>query len=192
MTEHHAALAWGDVPDMLERVRASNATDAVKGAIEMVALSAARSGEVRGMMWREVDWDASMWTVPAPRTKGGKADFRVALSMQAKDLLHRFTREYKPDDLVFSGSRGRVLHDGTLSDRLRDLGIPGTIHGLRSSFRDWCATQTDAPFEVCEAALSHSIGGATVRAYARTDFLELRRPLMQQWADVVVPTEVPF
>ena len=105
MTEHHAALAWGDVPDMLERVRASNATDAVKGAIEMVALPAARSGEVRGMMWREVDWDASMWTVPAPRTKGGKADFRVALSMQAKDLLHRFTREYKPDDLVFSGSR---------------------------------------------------------------------------------------
>lgn len=151
-------------------------------ALEALILTAARSGEVRGARWSEVDLDAATWTVPAERMKAGKPHV-VPLSRAALDVFRRAAAlRIEASDLVFHGSkRGRPLSDMTLLKVLRDAKEPFTVHGFRSAFRDWVAEQTNFPGEVAEAALAHAIPNRVEAAYRRTDFLEKRRSLMESW-----------
>ena len=152
-------------------------------ALEAVILTAARSGEIRGARWSELDLEAATWTVPADRMKAGKAHV-VPLSPAAVDVFKRAAAlRIEGRELIFHGSkRGRPLSDMTLLKVLRDLKEPFTVHGFRSAFRDWVAEQTSFPGEVAEAALAHAIPNKVEAAYKRTDFLEKRRALMQAWA----------
>lgn len=152
-------------------------------ALEALILTAARSGEVRGARWGEIDLQAATWTVPAERMKAGK-EHVVPLSPAALDVFHRAAAvRVESSELVFHGTkRGKPLSDMTLLKVLRDLNEPYTVHGFRSAFRVWAAEQTNFPGEVAEAALAHTIPNKVEAAYRRTDFLEKRRKLMDVWA----------
>jgi integrase len=150
--------------------------------LEFVILTAARSGEVRGATWDEIDLQARTWTIPAERMKSSRPH-RVPLSAQAVTLLERVPR-IGDETLVFPSAReGRPISDMTISAVLRRMGLGHfTVHGFRSSFRDWAAEQTNYPREICELALAHAVGEKVERAYQRSDLLEKRTRLMQDWA----------
>ena len=152
--------------------------------LEMLILTAARSGEVRFASWKEVNLEAATWTVPAARMKAGK-EHVVPLSEAALDVLRRAEAlRIEGSDLIFHGAkRGKPLSDMTLLKVVRDMGLDVTVHGFRSAFRDWCAEETSFPGEVAEAALAHAIPNKVEAAYRRTDFLEKRKKLMAAWAD---------
>ena len=186
---HHAAVPFADVAAALGRVRDSGARTATKLALELLILTATRSGEVRGARWQEFDLQAATWTIPAGRMKTGR-EHRVPLSRQAVDAIvgaGDALFDGNRRGLIFPGSRGKdsMISDMTLSKLLREQGIAGTPHGMRSSFRDWAAEKTDFPREVCELALAHVEGSAAERAYRRTDLFDSRRELMQAWGDYV-------
>ena len=159
---------------------------AAKACLRFVVLTACRSGEARLATWDEVDVETGMWRVPASRMKSG-AEHRVALSDAALAVLETVRPLRDRSGLVFpSPTRpGRTLSDMTLTKVLRDTGLAGraTVHGFRSSFRDWCA-DTGKPREIAEAALAHTVGGVE-GAYFRSDLFERRRRLMDQWAQYV-------
>ena len=178
---HFTAVPYDRVSDALARVRASRAWWATKAAFEVLVLAAARSGEIRGMVWSEVDLDAAVWTVPASRVKTGR-DHRVPLSDRALGVL-RDAREYGDVDLVFPAQRGGMMSDMTLSKLAKELGIEGTPHGMRSAFRDWAAEQTNIPREVAEEALAHVNPNRVESAYRRSDLFDKRRDLMRDWAE---------
>ena len=187
--QHHPAMPWADVPATVRQLRATDAFPTTKLALEFLILTAARSGEVRGATWDEIDRGSATWTVPASRMKA-RTEHRVPLAdrcleilEEAKALPSKMYREPMP--LVFPSPMGKTLSDSTLSKLVRENAIPGTPHGFRSSFRVWAAEQTDAKHAVMEAALAHTVRNAVERAYSRTDFLEKRRPLMAKWADFV-------
>lgn len=181
---HFEALDWREVPEFLERLRASDATGPVKAAFEYLTLTACRSGEVRGARWSEIDLDRRLWCVPAERMKAGRAH-TVPLSDRAVEILQTARGWRLSDDpaaLVFPGARrGKPLSDMTLTMLLRRLDINATAHGFRSSFRDWAAEATNMPREIAELCLAHTVGSAVERAYARSDLLEKRRALMDLW-----------
>jgi integrase len=180
-------------------------------ALQFLTLTAARSGEVRGMTWDEVDLEAKLWTVPAARMKMGK-EHRVPLTGEAVDLLHTLPR-MEGSPLVFFGPRGGMLSDMTISAvmrRMQEAEVkrlaeqdrkagrnpllaprgyldprskrPAVPHGLRSSFRDWVAERTSYPGEMAEVALAHKIPNVVEAAYRRGDQLEKRRHMMEDWA----------
>ncbi|MFM8556208.1 MAG: tyrosine-type recombinase/integrase [Betaproteobacteria bacterium] len=152
-------------------------------ALQFVILTAARSGEVRGMTWAEVDIDQRIWLVPADRMKA-RREHRVPLSDQATEVLKQAQDIYAetpgPDDLVFPGAKG-PLSDMSLTAVLRRMGVDVTAHGFRSCFRDWAGESTHHPREVIEQALAHRIGDATESAYARGDLIMKRMALMTDW-----------
>lgn len=176
---HHAAVPYADVPAMLERIRAIDGFGSK--ALEFAILTACRSGEVRGAEWSEMDLDAAVWTIPAERMKSEKPH-RVPLSPRAVEIV-RAMKAVALNGLVFPGQReGRPLSDMTLAKALRSAGGGDfTVHGFRSSFRDWAAEETSFQREVAEAALAHSVGDSVERAYRRGDALEKRRKLMDAW-----------
>ena len=179
---HHRALTYLELPLALQAVRGSTASHSVKLAFEMLALTACRSGEVRGMTWTEVNWETVTWTIPAERMKAGKLH-RVPLSRRALEVLREAHSLNQGEGVVFPAPRsGRILSDMVFTQMLRRLGLDFVPHGLRSTFRDWAAEQTDAPHAVMETALAHTIGNATEAAYARSDLFELRRGLMAEWS----------
>jgi integrase len=150
-------------------------------ALEFLILTAARSGEVLGARRDEIDFDAAVWTVPSKRMKSGPVH-RVPLSPRAIEILNEIQNrgQDRPehDALIFPGRRGRVLD----SRKLQPL-VPGaTVHGFRSSFRDWCGEETNFAREICEAALAHKTGNSVELSYRRGDALEKRRGLMEAWA----------
>ena len=149
-------------------------------ALEFAVLTAARSGEVRGATWSEVDLKASLWTIPAARMKSGR-EHRVPLSKSAIKLLRSFPASRRPEDLVFPGMRG-PLSDMSLTAVLRRMGVSATAHGFRSTFRDWVSEHTERSGKVAEMALSHAIGDKVEAAYRRGDLLEKRIALMTDWA----------
>ena len=180
---HHRALPYRELPAALGAVRGSTASPSVKLAFEILALTACRSGEVRGMTWDEVDLEKVTWTVPATRMKAGKLH-RVPLSLRALAILREAHSLNQGDGVVFPAPRsGGILSDMAFTQMLRRLGLDFVPHGLRSSFRDWAAEQTDAPHAVMETALAHTIGNATEAAYARSDLFELRHGLMEKWGN---------
>ena len=173
---------------MLEIIAASTAGVATKACFEFLVLTAARSGEARGATWGEIDLDAGLWTIPAERMKGG-VDHRVPLSEAAIAALEEAAPLGDESGLVFpSPVGGRQLSDMTLTKILRTVGLAerATVHGFRSSFRDWAAECTSASYAAMELCLAHHVGNAVERAYARSDLLEQRRALMDQWAEYVI------
>ena len=178
---HHAAVPHGDMAAAIEAVRRSSAGAVAKLAFELLVLTACRSGEVRGARWDEIDFGSATWTVPAERMKGAK-EHRIPLSTRALAILAEARELSDGSDLVFPAARrGKPIADDVLSKMLRSLDIRGTVHGCRSTFRDWASERTNAPREVCEAALAHTVGGVE-GAYARSDLFDRRRKLMESWA----------
>jgi integrase len=177
-TPHHAALPYADVPAFMAELRERDGIPA--RALEFLILTAARAGEVRGALWAEIDFQAKTWTVPGSRMKGGR-EHRVPLSPRALELLSTLPRT---DDLVFPDRKGGPMYANAVYYVLREgLGRGEiTVHGFRSTFRDWTEERTNYPREVAEQALAHSIGTAVERAYRRTDLFERRRQLMTEWA----------
>ncbi len=180
---HHAALPWGQMADFFAKLEAREGMGAL--ALRFTILTAARSGEVRGATWGEIDMDAGVWTIPARRMKARK-EHRVPLSADALAIL-RTVQPLADGDAeapVFPGGRGgRPLSDMTLSAVLRRMGRDDlTVHGFRSTFRDWAAEATPYPSELAEAALAHTIRNKVEAAYRRGDLFEKRRDLMTAWA----------
>ena len=188
-TKHHLAVPHSEVASVLVAVRESDAQISVKLALEFLVLTAARSGEVRGAVWDEIDFKCSVWIVPAERMKTGE-EHRVPLSPQAVALLRKARGLGDGKGLVFPSLNGRMLQDVTLSNLLPNLGARCVPHGMRSSFRDWCG-ETGVPREYAEPCLSHVLGDAVQRAYARSDYLEQRRPIMAAWAEYLAQTVSP-
>lgn len=178
---HHPALPWQEIGAFMAELRQRDG--AAARAVEFGILTAARSGEIRGVRWDEIDLDAAIWTVPAERMKAGR-EHRVPLSTVALTLLKAMP---DVDDYVFPGQRsGAMLSDMSLTAVLRRMGRDDiTVHGFRSTFRDWCAESVGNSFprEVCEHALAHSLPDKVEAAYRRGDLIEKRKVLMQVWAD---------
>ena len=180
--EHHRALPYGEVPAALHRVGLSTAYPATKLAFRFLVLTASRSGEVRGADWSEIDWENRMWTVPAARMKAGR-EHRVPLSQQAMAVLRDAWTLGSGEGLIFRAKEGGQMSDMVFTALLRRLKVDCVPHGMRSSFRDWCA-ETGVARDLAESALSHSLGVNTVEnAYLRSDMAEQRRELMHQWGD---------
>ena len=175
---HHSALPVGEIGAFMNTLRSQAGMSAQ--ALEFTILTAARSGEVRGARWAEIDLDAATWTVPAERMKAGK-EHRVPLSGDALSVLNALPHD-DPDALVFASPRGGMLSDMSLTAVLRRMKVDAVPHGFRSSFRDWCAERTNYPREVAEMALAHAIGDKVEAAYRRGDLFEKRRRLMKDWA----------
>lgn len=181
---HHRAMPYASIPGLMEHLRNSNAMAAL--ALEFTILTAARSGEVLGAVWPEIDLDRAVWTIPAARMKAGR-EHRVPLSDRAVQILKHVQKiESK---WVFPGSRGSHLSSMTMAMFLRRMGADATVHGFRSAFRDWAAETTACPHDVCEAALAHTQGDKTVAAYFRTDLFDRRRKLMEDWARYCCPVD---
>jgi integrase len=182
--EHHAALSWHDIGDFMRSLKDQPGIGA--RALRFAILTAARSGEVRGVRWREIDMSAATWVVPSERMKGGR-EHRVPLSELTLDILREMAEARVSNDseaLVFPGrDTGRPLSDMSLTAVLRRMGRGElTAHGFRSSFRDWAAETTAYPNELIEMALAHAIGDKVEAAYRRGDLFEKRRRLMDDWA----------
>jgi integrase len=186
-TGHFAALPYADVPAFLVNLRRRDLC-ASRLALEAVILTATRSGEIRGAKWSELDDHLTMWTVPADRMKAGVTHI-VPLSRQAAEVFRAAKVLRQRDcDLVFPGAvSGAKLSDMALLQMVRGLECPATVHGFRSSFRDWVAEETEVPREIAEAALAHTLENKVEAAYRRTDFLAKRRTLMTSWADYCLP-----
>lgn len=179
--EHHAALSIDEMHGFLKLLAQVEGMGAK--ALEFLILTAARSGEVRGATWSEIDLDAGTWSIPAERMKASRPH-RVPLSARAVELLEGLPR-FEGVDLVFPGKSGKALSDMTLTAVLRRLKVKATAHGFRSTFRDWAAERTAIPGEVAEMALAHAVGDQTEAAYRRGDLFEKRRELMSLWAKFI-------
>ena len=179
--KHRASLPYTDVSDCLNVIKQSDAMLSTKLAIELLVLTATRSGEVRLANWSEVDFEARSWIIPAERMKM-KEEHIIPLSDRALEVL----QEAKPLSdvgLIFPGMRsGRPMSDATMSKLVKELGYPVDIHGFRTSFRTWVQEQTNTAHEVAERALAHKITDKSEAAYARSDLFEKRRKLMDAWA----------
>jgi integrase len=182
---HHRAAAYEDVPAFVAALRQRTATAA--RALEFAILAAARTTEVREAVWAEIDGD--VWTIPAARTKTGKAH-RVPLTAPMLAVLESVRDLRTSADLIFPGDqRIEPLSRMAMLMLLRRMDAAATVHGFRSAFRDWAGDQTSFPRDVAEEALGHVVGGAVERAYRRRDALDKRRKLMKAWADylAVIP-----
>lgn len=175
--EHFAALAIDDMHAFMQRLRQVQGMGA--RALEFAILTAARSGEVRGATWNEIDMQARVWTIPASRMKASR-EHRVPLNGRAVELLQALPK-FEGVDLVFVGTKNQPISDMTLTAALRRMDVPATAHGFRSTFRDWCAERTSTPSEVAEMALAHAVGDKTEQAYRRGDLFDKRRELMDLW-----------
>ena len=192
---HFKALPYRELPHALGIIENSTAKKVTKLAIRFLALTAARSNEVRGCLWTEIDLDRKLWIIPASRMKAG-AEHRVPLSQAALDILEaaKGLQQDRPSELVFpspvKGSE-KPMSDMTLTKVLRTTGLADrmTIHGIRSSFRDWTSEETFTPWAVAELALAHRVGSSVEQAYHRTDLLDKRRELMEAWADFLANVE---
>jgi integrase len=179
---HHAAMDYHDVPQFVAGLREVESVSA--RAFEFAILTTARSGEVRGAKWSEFDLDAKIWTVPANRMKAG-VEHRVPLSGRAIEIIDEMA-EHRHSNFVFPGQRRNQPIGKTAMSCLAPP--PWTVHGMRSAFRDFAGNESNAPREVCEAALAHAIGGVEA-AYRRGDALEKRRALMDAWAQYLAPNQ---
>jgi integrase len=177
--EHRAALPWQDAPALMKRLREAPGMAAM--ALRFIVLTGCRSGEARGATWDEIDPVAGLWSLPAGRMKAGQPH-RVPLSDAALELLEPLAGLRQAALVFFGQARGRPLCDVTLKNLLRRLGHGDiTVHGFRSTFRDWCADHGQ-PADLAEMALAHTVGSAVERSYRRSDVLERRRRLMEAWA----------
>ncbi len=181
---HRAALPHPQVGAAVAKVRRSGAYRGAVLSFEFLVLTAARSAEVRGATWDEIDLEAAVWTIPARRMKAAR-EHRVPLSDRALAVLDEARELAQAGNLVFPSQKGRMQGHHPMGKMMRRLEIGAVPHGFRSSFRDWAAECTETPREVCELALAHVNNDRVEAAYRRTDLFDRRRVLMQQWADYV-------
>ena len=180
--KHHPAMPYGELPAFLQTLRASTADTVTKLGLELLILTAARTGEVRFMEWSEVDTEAATWTVPASRMKA-RREHRVPLSRRALAILEEAQSAGKGSGLVFPSRKGEPLSNMAFAMLLRRLDVGDAVpHGFRSTFKDWTMEQTSFSWAVVETALAHTLGSATESAYARSDLFDRRRELMETWA----------
>jgi len=183
--KHHPAIPYGDIGEFMAKLRANGSTSAK--ALEFLILTGVRSGSVRMANWSEVDFDKKLWVIPAAHTKT-KQEHRVPLAAKAIELLKSLPK-MADSTLIFPSIRGGALSDMALSQLMRGMRERGELlvdavpHGFRSTFRDWGAEQTSYPDEIRKAASGHTVGDAVQQAYQRTDLLEKRRRLMDDWAN---------
>ena len=201
--EHHRALPYCEVGAAIRKVQFGYAMRVTALAFEFLILTAARTSEVRGMTWSEVDMENAVWEIPAERMKGKRAH-RVPLSDQAMTILRQVRWIPDPDaddDTIFNllevndghlfrMPTGKPLSENALLDRCEKDNIGATPHGFRTSFRGWAKAEYGARFEAIELALAHTVGTSVTQAYDRDDLLEERRGMMQAWADYV--SAAPF
>ena len=180
---HYEAIPLDLIPGVLAKVDEQARWKPLALAIRMVALTATRSGEVRDAIWEEFNLDQRVWTIPAERMKSDVA-FRVPLSSAAIEVLNAAAEFSRGDGRVFPGAlSSRGMDGGRLTEAIHKAGAK-TIHGFRASFRTW-TQEMGIQYEIGEMALAHTVGDKTVQAYARSDYFEARRALMEQWAAVV-------
>lgn len=181
---HYSAMPYIDVPVFYKGTHNKTGIGAL--ALKFTILCAARSGETRNATWQEIDFDECLWIIPEDRMKAARAH-TVPLSNQAINILKQIkAMGFESNDLIFKGTKkDKPLSDMTLTKIVRDAGLSFTVHGFRSSFKDWAAEETDYANEVSEMALAHKIANATEAAYRRGTLLDKRRTLMNDWADYV-------
>lgn len=178
--KHRTALPYVEVPGFMERLRDNDSVSAK--ALEFTILTAARTGETIGARWSEIDIDAKLWIVPGERTKSGR-EHRVPLTDRAIEILASVPREEGNDHVFIGARKAKGLSNMSMLELLRGMVENGlTVHGFRSSFRDWAAEQTNFPRELAEAALAHVLSDKTEAAYQRGDLLAKRRRMMEAWA----------
>ena len=176
--KHHEAIQVDQMPQFMVELRKQQGVS--PRALEFVILTAARSGEVRGATWSEINVKEATWIVPAERMKAG-VEHRVPLSKAAVDLLNKLPR-LEGSDLVFPGSKKQPLSDMAMTAVMRRMKSTAVPHGFRSTFRDWAGEKTNYPRELAEQALAHTLQNKVEAAYRRGDALEKRRPMMEAWA----------
>ena len=177
--KHHAALPYDQTSHFIDALRRQDGIAPL--ALEFAILTAARTGEIIGARWAEIDLEAKVWTVPASRMKNGR-EHRVPLSVEALAVLTKVSQG-EPEEFVFAGRKKRPLSNMAFLMLLRRMGHDKlTGHGFRSTFRDWAAERTNFQAEIAEAALGHVVGNKVEAAYRRGDFFEKRRRLMEAWA----------
>ena len=188
--KHHPAIPVDSIATFMADLSAVEGSSAQ--ALRFAVLTAARSGEVRGARWPEIDMEAKVWTVPAERMKA-KKEHRVPLSTQAMKLLKKLPR-FEEHDLLFPGRKSDApLSDMSLTTSMRRLGYKDAAgdlcvpHGCRSTFRDWAGDRSNWPREMAETALAHALDSAVEAAYRRGDMLTKRARMMQDWADFCLP-----
>jgi integrase len=173
--QHHAALPYADLPAFMAELRERDSISA--RALEWTILTCVRTSEATGGRWLEIDRD--VWCIPGKRMKG-RREHRVPLSKRALELLASIPRE---GDFLFPGARlGAPLSNMAMLELVRDMRPGATVHGFRSSFRDWAADKTNYPNHVVEMALAHAVGDKVEAAYRRGDLFDKRRRLMTDWA----------
>lgn len=181
---HFEALPYEQMPDFMPKLRALRSMPAL--ALEFTILCATRTGETAGAQWDEIDLEKRLWVIPRTRIKAGK-EHRVPLSDRAMTILKEL-EEVRRGPYVFSDSPKRPLYQLSMARCLARLGVgKATVHGFRSTFRDWASEATSFPHEVCEAALAHSIQNRVESAYRRGDLLAKRAKLMKAWANYCEP-----
>lgn len=190
-TQHQPAMPWKEIPAFVKmELNTAGRYDVTRPMLEFLILTAARSGEVRGMVWSEVDWINAVWTIPPERMKA-QVQHRVPLSERAMTILKN--QQGRHEHLVFPSPRDQTeLSDMALTSFLRRVeaisdtaGRFATAHGFRSSFRDWCSEQ-GYPRDLAERSLAHMVQNKVEAAYHRTDLLEQRRPLMEAWGRFIL------
>ena len=183
--KHHAAIPYKQIARFIKKLRGRKGSSA--SAMEFMILTAARTGEVRGARWQEIDFTAKVWIISAGRMKAGK-EHRVPLCERALEMLNSIKSNRNPDEFVFPGWKaGTGLSDGAILALLRKMDVgPYTPHGFRSSFRDWAAEEAHQfSNETVELALAHTIRNLAEAAYRRGDQLERRRELMAAWSEYI-------
>lgn len=173
---HHASLPYADLPKFIVALREREALSAL--ALEFTILTGGRTAEIIGAPWSEVSFEKALWSIPAERMKASRSH-EVPLCSRALEILTE--TKLLGSKYLFPSSNGGPLSNAAMYALVRRMDEKITVHGFRSTFRVWAAEQTDASHEVCEMAISHSVGDATVKAYMRTNLLEKRRALMTQW-----------
>jgi integrase len=175
--EHHAALPYVEMYEFMSALRSQDSV--VARALEFTVLTASRSGEVRGAVWSEIDTDARTWTIPKERMKSDR-EHRVPLSNRAVEILQGLPRD--GDHLFIGVLTKSAMGMNAMASLLKDMRPGATVHGFRSSFRDWCADCSNYPNDVIEMCLAHAVGSGTEKAYKRTDLFARRVRLMEDWS----------
>ena len=182
---HHAAMTIDDLPSFMAKLRAREAVAA--RCLEFAILTACRSGEALGAQWGEIDIERKAWTIPAQRMKSGRPH-TVPLPDRSLAILAEMQRLGDPVHVFPGQRRDKPLSSMALEMVLRRMKVDdATVHGMRSTFRDWAGNRTSFPRELAEHALAHVIGDKAEQAYRRDDALERRRPMMQAWAAFCQP-----
>jgi integrase len=177
--KHHQALPYAELPAFVAELRQKEGVSA--RALEFCILTAARTGEVIGATWPEIDLKAGAWTIPASRMKGGR-EHRVPLSKRAIAILKALPEEDGNDHVFIGTIARRGLSNMSMLELLRGMREGLTVHGFRSAFKDWASETTKHSNDVVEMALAHTIAGKTEAAYRRGDLYEKRSRLMRDWA----------